>query len=424
MKKTGKAAACMMAVVMTAAAVTVNCLAQDSVETEGNALAQTEEEQAAAVYEAVYEGVENYGHEEVNKDTKESFRYRFLIGDEEKIFRIDPGTKDEEGNYDYPIQNVLKEQYPYEIRVSGDTVTGAEELPVSDETAYEPVVSGTPGERTLSNFLKTALAPVGCALYIYGGGWNWQDDASSIQAKTIGVSPDWVRFFNEQDENFTYKSKDGDEANSDPTTSYYPYGEYNEYYYAGLDCSGYLGWTIYNTVETENGKDGYVTFASSMAKMLSEMGLGEWTQDIQAPAKDNDYVMKPGDVMSTNGHVWVSLGTCSDGSIVIVHSTPADSRTGQPGGGAEISAIGLSEDCEAYQLADQYMAEYYPEWYERYPVKLADPETYFTFEGDNAGRFTWDVSGEEEGFLDPEGIQDMTPSEVLESLFASESSES
>ena len=97
------------------------------------------------------------------------------------------------------------------------------------------------------------MEPVGTTLYIYGGGWDWQDVGSSLQARTIGVSSDWVRFFVEQDENFTFKSKDGNEDNSDPSNSYYPYGGYNEYYYAGLDCSGFLGWALYNTLETEDG---------------------------------------------------------------------------------------------------------------------------------------------------------------------------
>lgn len=370
----------------------------------------------AKTQDAMYLGVENYGSEEVNKDTKEEFRYRFLIDGKEVIYKIDSGEKNEDGGYSYPIQNLLKEGYSYEMTVENETVTAVAELPAETIAAFEPVVSGTPGERTLSNFLKTAAAPVGTALYIYGGGWDWQDEGSAIQTRTIGVSSDWVRFFNEQDENYTYKEPDGDENQADPTTSYYPYGGYNEYYYAGLDCSGYLGWVVYNTLETEDGKDGYVGGSTGFAKRLSEMGFGEWTQDIEAPAEDNDYTMKPGDIMSINGHVWISLGTCDDGSIVILHSTPADSRTGQPGGGVELSAIGASEDCEAYALAEQYMSEFYPEWYERYPVKLADPETYFTFEGENAGRFTWDTTRED--FSDPEKMQEMKPNAVLAYLYA------
>jgi hypothetical protein len=128
--------------------------------------------------------------------------------------------------------------------------------------------------------------------------------------------------------------------------------------------------------------------------------------------------MKPGDVMSINGHVWISLGTCDDGSVVIVHSTPANSRTGQPGGGVEISAIGTTEKCEAYILADHYMSEYYPKWYERYPVKLAEPEVYFTFEGENAGRFTWNTENTTDGITDPERVSEKSPEDVLKMLFA------
>ena len=53
--------------------------------------------------------------------------------------------------------------------------------------SYTPPVSGTPGERTLLNFLKTAMTPVGTTLYVYGGGWNWQDTAADHAASAIGV---------------------------------------------------------------------------------------------------------------------------------------------------------------------------------------------------------------------------------------------
>ena len=364
--------------------------------------------------EAVYLGVKDYGAEAVNKDAVEDFLYRFLIDGEETLLRIDSGAPTGDG-FEYPIQNRLKENYAFEIAVEGGVVVSAEEVPGQADDSYQPPVSGVPGERTLGNFLKTAMEPVGVALYIYGGGWDWQDVGSAVQARTLGVSPDWVRFFREQDESFTYKSKDGDEANADPASSYYPYGGYNEYYYAGLDCSGYLGWAVYNTLETESGRDGYVGGAIGFAKRLAGMGFGEWTQDVQAPTADSGDAMKPGDVISINGHVWISLGTCADGSVLILHSTPASSRAGQPGGGVELSAIGASEDCEAYRLADQAMSEHYPEWYERYPVKLCDPAVYFTFEGENAGRFTWDTEG---AFTDPEGVQAMTPAQVLDYLFA------
>lgn len=360
--------------------------------------------------EGVYLGVENYGAPQTDRNHMDSFRYRFYIDGKETVLSINNGLKNSEGEYEYPIQNQLRENYEYEITTENNVVAGVRELPW-DKPEYTPPIEGTPGEKTLTNFLKTAMMPVGTTLYIFGGGWNWQDTGPSKQATTIGISPDWIRFFNEQDENYTYKSLDGDEENSDPETSYYPYGGYNEYNYAGLDCSGYVGWVIYNTFQTESGNEGYVGSSTGMARRLGDLGWGTWENKL------SDRYMKPGDIMSIDGHVWISLGTCSDGSVVIAHSTPSDSRTGQPGGGAQIGAVGKDENCEAYLLADQYMSRYFPKWYERYGAALKDPEVYFTYESENAGRFSWDTSQGNEGLSDPDKIADMTPDEALKIIF-------
>ena len=356
---------------------------------------------------AVYLGVKGYGLAEINKDTKDEFLYRFEVDGEENTYKLSNGTKDKDGNYDYPIQNKLKEGSRYIVAIEDGIITTVEEIK-EDESDFIPKVCGVPGERTVKNFLLTGMMPVGTTLYIYGGGWDWQDIGSSIQARTIGVAPDWVRFFENNDASYTYKEQDGDEEKADPATSYYPYGGYNEYYYAGLDCSGYLGWTIYNTLETEN----------EFAKRLSDKGFGEWTQDIMMPDGENGYEMTPGDIMSINGHVWISLGTCGDGSVVIIHSTPSMSRSGQPGGGVQISAVGYDEECEAYALADKYMSEYYPEWYGRYPIYLCDPDKYFSFKGEDAGKFTWNIEDSGYGLTDPDEIREKTPDEVLKLLFA------
>ncbi|MCR4963505.1 MAG: hypothetical protein K6B40_06485 [Firmicutes bacterium] len=121
--------------------------------------------------EAVYLGVENYGAGETNKDNKDDFSYRFEINGKEQVFKVDNGVRDEEGNYDYAIQNILKQGYAYIITVEEGKVTYASEKEAEAET-FTPVVQGRPGEKTLANFLKTALAPVGTTLYIYGGGWD------------------------------------------------------------------------------------------------------------------------------------------------------------------------------------------------------------------------------------------------------------
>ena len=57
-----------------------------------------------------------------------------------------------------------------------------------------------------------------------------------------------------------------------PSSSYYPYGEWNQYYYGGADCSGYVGWWYIIHWIKENGKDGYVMGATKMAKTFAENG--------------------------------------------------------------------------------------------------------------------------------------------------------
>ncbi len=425
MKKISKALSLILAIII-AVSVLAACGGKETAEVETGPVQTdtapvadgvTEDASGAEEVDAIYLGVKDYGAAETNKENRDNFTYRFEIDGEEVLFKIMNGTQDEEGNYDYPIQNLLKEGYSYHVTTEDGVVIAASEILEAAKIDYTPRVSGTPGETTLKNFLMTALGPVGTTLYIYGGGWDWQDEGSAIQTRTLGVSADWVKFFNGQDENYTYKEADGNENVADPATSYYPYGEYNEYYYAGLDCTGYFGWTLYNTFENESGKDGYVGGSTKFAKRLSENGWGEWTQDVIIPDGENGYAMKPGDVMSIKGHVWISLGTCADGSVLIVHSTPSRSRTGQPGGGVQISAVGYNEECEAYALAEKIMSEQYPEWFERYPIYLTDPEVYFAIENENAGRFTWNTDASSGGLTDPEHIQDMTPEEVMNELF-------
>lgn len=65
--------------------------------------------QGTRTAEAVYLGVENYGAEEVNKDTKETFSYRFEVNGKEESLKVGNGAMNEEGEYTYPIQNLLKE---------------------------------------------------------------------------------------------------------------------------------------------------------------------------------------------------------------------------------------------------------------------------------------------------------------------------
>ncbi|KAF5055263.1 hypothetical protein DSECCO2_379550 [anaerobic digester metagenome] len=285
---------------------------------------------------------------------------------------------------------------------------------------YTPPVDGTAGTKTLKNFLATALEPVGTGLYIYGGTWDWQDVGSSNQAATIGIPQSWIDFFQSQDASFTYRDKDGKDANKDAAHSYYPYGEWNQYYYAGVDCSGYVAWVLYNTMNTVSGGTGYVEGAKKMAQSCTSRGWGTLTTSFGTPTNHADSDFHPGDIFSMNGHVWICLGTCDDGSIVFMHSTPSDSKAGQPGGGVQISALNpknTGKNCEAYRLASYYMAKFFPTWSARYDAVLKGYEDYTSFSKPECGKFSWSLDGANGSLTDPEGYASKTPAQILADLF-------
>lgn len=418
----------------------------------------------------VYLGVKDYGT--VEADSKPDFVHRFYTNGKEVQYTI--ASSDNK----YAVQNKLQEGYVYDLSTQGSVVTDAKlaaakaegkiesatassvtvggktydianvyeitnntagKATVTAKTAadltagatvkvygdtafltfvaedYTAPVSGTPGKRTLKNYLQTAMNPVGTALYVYGGSWDWQDVNSSTQALTIGLPQSWIDFFQQQDANYTYKNS------ADPAHSYYPHNSWNQYYYAGVDCSAYIGWTVYNVMHTKSTtndlSDGYVMSAVKMAKTFAEKGWGTWTRDIKS--------FKPGDIFSMSGHVWTVLGVCDDGSIVFLHSTPSDSKAGQGGGGVQLSALNPNSDndknCEAYKLVTKYMTKYYPEWSTRYDAVLRSYDSYATPASSSeysktwSGNFSWNLDSS--GLTDPDGYADMSAAEILADLF-------
>ncbi|MBQ7358868.1 MAG: hypothetical protein IJW63_02095 [Lachnospiraceae bacterium] len=192
-----------------------------------------------------------------------------------------------------------------------------------------------PGDLTMENLLVTALSPVGQTMYIWGGGWNEEDTGAGIDARTLGLSPRWAEFAAVQ-------------------TKEYDYYDYKYQIHDGLDCSGYIGWLVYNLFETEDGKEGYVMKSSEMAEDFAKRGWGTFTPAEQV----TDWEL--GDVMSMKGHVWLCLGMCQDGSVLILHSSVT---------GVSVCGTNLpeGEESEAVRLAKDFMSTCYPEWYERYP---------------------------------------------------------
>lgn len=324
----------------------------------------------------------------------------FFFTEETKQYKINKKA----GGATLSSATVKKDDF---VRVSFEEDTCINIYQTTETPNYVSPVTPTPGEKTLANFLKTALSAVGVALYVYGGAWNFEDDGSSNQARSIGVADSWIEFFYEQTAYYNYKD-------SSKTASYYPFGAFNEYYYAGVDCSGYVGWVIYNVMNTEDGNEGYVMGSTKMAKTLASNGFGTYTRDFAQPTSaQSDW--KVGDIMSMDGHVWICLGVCDDGSMVIMHSTPSASIRGISGGGAQLGAIGASQNCEAYQLADTYNKKYYPDWSSRYQTSLKNYSSYTSMSNANAGKFSWYL--DERGLTDPDGFASMVPSEILKAIF-------
>ena len=238
-----------------------------------------------------------------------------------------------------------------------DTQEGVQEdtqesLPQEQMTWEEYPWQMIPGSRTMENLLVTALSPVGQTMYIWGGGWNEEDTGAGSDATTLGLSPKWAEFAAQQPADYDYR-------------------DYKYWIHNGLDCSGYIGWLIYNLFETENGQEGYVMKAALMAENFAERGWGSFTPAQQV--KD----WKAGDIMSMKGHVWLCLGTCQDGSVLILHS----SLTGVIVCG---TTLPNGEKSEAVSLAEDFMSTCYPDWYERYP-NCSRAYNYLT----DSGQFRW-----------------------------------
>lgn len=232
-----------------------------------------------------------------------------------------------------------------------------------------------PKQATIETMFKVALEPIGSTMYIWGGGWDGEDATSGGSSTQIGLSAKWEEFAKQQDESYDFNEHRFEREN-------------------GLDCSGYVGWVLYNTFEKENGLPGYVTLSTDMAESLAQRGWGKLIK--------NPKTFLPGDIVSMDGHVWICLGMCEDGSVLLVHSSP-------PG----VSVCGTSlqqkkeeidQESEAVKLATEYMTKYHRKWQENYPNREVNP-SYLQ----NVSVFRWSKSV----MSDVEEIQKLRAEEIM-----------
>ena len=216
---------------------------------------------------------------------------------------------------------------------------------------------------TMERFFEVALAPVGKTMYIWGGGWSSDDAKAGITAIQIGMPKLWEEFAREQAADYNFE--DYLEAKDLPSK-----WDGTEQQALGLDCSGYVGWVLYNVFHNTDGNEGYVSQSTGMTERLAGKGWGKFIR--------NPREFLPGDIVSMQGHVWICFGTCADGSVLLVHSSPPgvsvcgtySTQNNQEGEAEQNSNTSI-----ATSLAKEYMSIHHPEWQEKYPNR-AVPLTY------------------------------------------------
>ncbi|MBE5995733.1 MAG: hypothetical protein E7240_00080 [Lachnospiraceae bacterium] len=250
--------------------------------------------------------------------------------------------------------------------------------------------------KTILSLLKNAMVPCGRVLYIWGGGHE-----EPIADGYAGYPDFWDSF---------YISHATDDYNRH---------DYEWEKKAGLDCSGYVGWVVYNTLHSKSGEEWLAFSTSEIKSIYLKKGYADSNYiDFKAattttlPGK-----VYPGDLCIMAGHVMICLGECSDGSVVFLHSAPADGD----GGGVQISGtkrpvknsqgkVEWKSDSQAAALAQKYMSKYFPEW--PYGTRAALGSEYMKFA---YGRVHWKSNV----LSDPEGVSKMSADQVLKLLLGS-----
>ena len=247
-----------------------------------------------------------------------------------------------------------------------------------NDTAFNEAAKASEDKKpSVKKLLKAALEPVGSTLYVYGGGWNEEDTAAGVECMTYGVSPNWKVFFDNNNSSYNYKN-----------TMYQIHN--------GLDCTGYVGYSVYQVFGNKYSNNGYVYESGKVGNAYTALFSSSYIN------RNNIERYYPGDIMCRNGHAFIVIGKCSDGSLLFLHASPpvvSLCGTATPGG---------NSNSEAVNLARTYMSKYYPESATRYNSFYRDT-SYLK----NYDQMHWNRAV----LADPDGYDNMTPEQILKDLF-------
>lgn len=210
------------------------------------------------------------------------------------------------------------------------------------------------GTKTIKNLFLAALQPVGSTLYVYGGG-------HSSDATRTGLNPAWEAAYNSGS------------------------------YAAGLDCSGYIGWSVYQVMKKMS-----TGWSGSMIDLYVSRDWG--SKALLSSVEE----LQPGDILAHSDHIWMVLGTCSDGSVVILHSSGT--------AGPQLAGTGG----QAVELVRTYMSRY--SGYNKYTYDIYSGTWNSPYNGYYGSTyvFRWNRNT----LKDPEGFTNMTADQILLNLSA------
>ena len=234
---------------------------------------------------------------------------------------------------------------------------------------------------TVKELLQTGLEPIGKCVYVYGGGWNEADTAAGKECMTQGLSGRWAEFYNQN-------------------TAAYDWRKTKYQIHNGLDCTGYTGWVLYQLFGDSYSKSGYVFPSGQMAESYAKL----FGSQIIPPEKIT--VRQSGDVMAKKGHVYIVLGQCEDGSVVLMHASPPSVSL------AGTADRNKKENSQAVQLAKRYMQKYFPTETARYANYARVGKEYDTYLTDFS-----EIQWKPTVLADPDGYRGMTAAEILRDLF-------
>lgn len=163
-----------------------------------------------------------------------------------------------------------------------------------------------------------------------------------------------------------------------------------------------------------------------MGFALEHSGYGTYTKNSAADEKDpqEDHYdgkkidrvgvtdFRPGDIYSFGDgetHVWMCLGQCADGSVLLVHSSnPGVYICGT------VPAEGATSEASA--LSSEYMKRYYTDFYNKFgaPTRVGTKNADNTFSGYlKYGQFKWDDAK----LADDANLRNMSAADVMKSIY-------